>query len=64
MLAALTSSTESLVLIGDHQQLRPKPAEFSLSVETSKEHNLDVSLFEPHRQPQQYRSVYHITQSI
>lgn len=46
VLAALTSSAQSLVLIGDHQQLRPKPAEYSLSVETKNGYDLDVSMFE------------------
>ena len=46
VLASLTSSTESLILIGDHQQLRPKPSEYALSVETSNGHDVDVSLFE------------------
>jgi hypothetical protein len=46
VLASLTSSAQSLILIGDHQQLRPKPSEYRLSVETSNGHNLDVSLFE------------------
>jgi hypothetical protein len=46
VLASLTSSTQSLVLIGDDKQLRPKPSEYRLSVETSNLHNLDVSMFE------------------
>jgi hypothetical protein len=46
VLAALTSSAQSLILIGDHLQLRPKPSEFRLSVETGNGHDLDVSLFE------------------
>ena len=46
MLASLTSGTESLILIGDHEQLRPKPAEYSLSVDSGLPYRLDVSLFE------------------
>ena len=46
VLASLTSSAESLILIGDHEQLRPKPAEYSLSVETRNGYDLDKSLFE------------------
>jgi hypothetical protein len=46
VLASLSSSAESLILIGDHEQLRPKPSEYSLSVETANGHNLDVSMFE------------------
>lgn len=46
VVASLTSSAQSLILIGDHQQLRPKPSEYSLSVETNNGYDLDVSLFE------------------
>ena len=46
LLASLASSAESLILIGDHQQLRPKPSEYSLSVESGRGYDLDVSLFE------------------
>ena len=46
LLASLTDSTQSLILIGDHKQLRPKPAEYSLSYESGKNYDLDISLFE------------------
>ncbi|ELU14669.1 hypothetical protein CAPTEDRAFT_71969, partial [Capitella teleta] len=38
----LSSHCEHLILIGDHQQLRPNPAVYRLV----KEYNLDISLFE------------------
>ncbi|RIA82198.1 P-loop containing nucleoside triphosphate hydrolase protein [Glomus cerebriforme] len=42
IVTALTPATEHLILIGDHQQLRP-----NISVhELAKSHNLNVSLFE------------------
>eukprot|EP00347_Sterkiella_histriomuscorum_P021254 403334658 len=42
ILTALSEKTEQLVLIGDHQQLRPSPAVFELE----KNYNLSMSLFE------------------
>ncbi len=42
IITALTKDTEHLILIGDHQQLRPSTAVYALS----KKYNLDVSLFE------------------
>jgi superfamily I DNA and/or RNA helicase len=46
VLAALSSQTQHLILIGDHLQLRPKTQEYELSVESRRGFNLDVSLFE------------------
>ncbi|RHZ60861.1 hypothetical protein Glove_350g174 [Diversispora epigaea] len=42
IVTALTPYTEHLILIGDHQQLRPNVSVYDLA----KNHNLDVSLFE------------------
>ncbi|XP_054840650.1 NFX1-type zinc finger-containing protein 1-like [Eublepharis macularius] len=42
VLTALTSSCQHLILIGDHQQLRPKPADYTLE----RKHFLGISLFE------------------
>ena len=42
ILTSLCSSVEHLIMIGDHQQLRPSNAVFSLA----KLYNLDLSLFE------------------
>lgn len=42
IVATLTSSCERLILIGDHQQLRPRSADFFIE----KEKNLGISLFE------------------
>ena len=41
ILTSLTKTTQHLVLIGDHQQLRPNPAIYDLI-----QYNLDLSLFE------------------
>ena len=38
----LTKNTKHLIMIGDHQQLRPKPYNYGLA----KKYNFDVSLFE------------------
>ncbi|GES84016.1 P-loop containing nucleoside triphosphate hydrolase protein [Rhizophagus clarus] len=48
ILCALTSSTQHLILIGDHNQLRPHVATYSLSMEShiGKNYQLDKSLFE------------------
>ena len=42
IIASLTSGCQHLILIGDHQQLRPTPAVYDLA----KRFKLDVSLFE------------------
>ncbi|XP_060099018.1 NFX1-type zinc finger-containing protein 1-like [Heteronotia binoei] len=42
VLTALTTSCQHLILIGDHQQLRPKPADYTLE----KKYFLGISLFE------------------
>ena len=42
IVASLTPSCQHLILIGDHQQLRPNPTVYELA----KNYNLDVSLFE------------------
>ena len=42
IVAALSPATKHLVLIGDHEQLRPSTAVYRLSTQ----YNLDVSLFE------------------
>ena len=41
-ITSLTQGCQHLILIGDHQQLRPKPQVYDLA----KNYNLDVSLFE------------------
>jgi hypothetical protein len=48
ILSALTRSTQHLILIGDHNQLRPHIATYSLSMDstTGKNYQLDKSLFE------------------
>ncbi|KAF8943029.1 hypothetical protein BGZ47_005904, partial [Haplosporangium gracile] len=48
ILAALSASTQHLILIGDHLQLRPQIETYSLSSDSlsGKQHNLDRSLFE------------------
>ena len=42
IVTSLTPGCQHLILIGDHQQLRPNPAVFELA----KHYKLDVSLFE------------------
>ncbi|XP_069677368.1 NFX1-type zinc finger-containing protein 1-like [Periplaneta americana] len=42
IVVSLTSHCEHLILIGDHQQLRPSPAVFRLA----RDYNFDISLFE------------------
>ena len=42
IVASLTPSCQHLILIGDHQQLRPNPTVYELC----RKYNLDVSLFE------------------
>jgi hypothetical protein len=46
VLTAMTPATKQLVLIGDHQQLRPKVSNFALSVEKGDGYDLNRSLFE------------------
>jgi hypothetical protein len=47
LLAALGSSTtEHLILIGDHEQLRPKPKKYDLTRASGRGFDLDVSTFE------------------
>lgn len=46
LIAGLYSTLHSLILIGDHRQLRPKVNKQELSFESSKDFCLDVSLFE------------------
>ena len=42
IVTSLTPGCQHLILIGDHQQLRPNPTVYDLA----KQYNLDVSLFE------------------
>ncbi|KAK7054631.1 hypothetical protein VNI00_003094 [Paramarasmius palmivorus] len=46
ILTAMNPETEQLILIGDHQQLRPKVNNYSLSVEKGDGYDLNMSLFE------------------
>ncbi|KAK9808579.1 hypothetical protein WJX72_000022 [[Myrmecia] bisecta] len=46
ILASLSPHTQHLILIGDHEQLRPKPETYELQLESGRGYNLDVSLFE------------------
>ncbi|KAF9957029.1 hypothetical protein BGZ65_002278, partial [Modicella reniformis] len=48
ILAALSDSTQHLILIGDHLQLRPQIQTYNLSSDSAvgRHHNLDISLFE------------------
>ncbi|KAH0541822.1 hypothetical protein FGG08_003705 [Glutinoglossum americanum] len=46
ILSALGSETKQLILIGDHKQLRPKYANYQLSVEKGEGYDLNRSLFE------------------
>ncbi|KAF9155352.1 hypothetical protein BG015_010198 [Linnemannia schmuckeri] len=48
ILTALSASTQHLILIGDHLQLRPQIETYNLSSDSliGKQHNLDRSLFE------------------
>ncbi|KAG0248234.1 hypothetical protein BG011_000303, partial [Mortierella polycephala] len=48
ILATLSASTQHLILIGDHKQLRPSIETYNLSSDSfiGKQHNLDRSLFE------------------
>ncbi|KAL4882176.1 P-loop containing nucleoside triphosphate hydrolase protein [Aspergillus karnatakaensis] len=46
VLTALGSHTKQLIMIGDHQQLRPKINNYALSVEKGLGYDLNCSLFE------------------
>ncbi|KAI6815896.1 P-loop containing nucleoside triphosphate hydrolase protein [Hortaea werneckii] len=46
VLTAMTPSVRQLILIGDHQQLRPKAKAYALSVEKGDGYDLNRSLFE------------------
>lgn len=46
ILTALGPETNQLILIGDHKQLRPKVANYNLSVEKGEGYDLNRSLFE------------------
>ncbi|WIA41120.1 hypothetical protein OEZ86_004748 [Tetradesmus obliquus] len=45
-LASLSTATEHVILIGDHEQLRPKPQYYPLEAASGRGYNLDVSAFE------------------
>ncbi|KAK7054630.1 hypothetical protein VNI00_003093 [Paramarasmius palmivorus] len=46
ILTATNPNTKQLILIGDHQQLRPKVNNYSLTVEKGEGYDLNMSLFE------------------
>ncbi|KAF5389873.1 hypothetical protein D9757_003572 [Collybiopsis confluens] len=46
ILTSLNPKTKQIVLIGDHQQLRPKVNDYRLTVEKGEGYNLNMSLFE------------------
>lgn len=46
VLSALSRSVKSVIMIGDHQQLRPKISDYKLQVESGKGYDLNRSLFE------------------
>lgn len=46
ILTAMGQHTEQVILIGDHQQLRPKCSSYELSVDGGNGYDLDRSLFE------------------
>ncbi|OAG34097.1 hypothetical protein AYO21_11766 [Fonsecaea monophora] len=46
ILTAIRPSTKQLILVGDHQQLRPKISNYNLTVDKSEGYNLNRSLFE------------------
>ena len=46
VLTAMTPNTKQLVLIGDHQQLRPRVNNYALTVEKGEGYDLNRSLFE------------------
>lgn len=45
VLAAITTDTKQLVMIGDHLQLRPKVNSYTLTTEKGEGYELNVSLF-------------------
>ncbi|KAF6248733.1 AAA domain-containing protein [Scenedesmus sp. NREL 46B-D3] len=45
-LASLSAATEHVILIGDHEQLRPKPQHYPLEAASGRGYDLDVSAFE------------------
>ncbi|KAG7098433.1 hypothetical protein E1B28_000385 [Marasmius oreades] len=46
ILTAMNERTDQLILIGDHQQLRPKANNYALTVEKGEGFDLNMSLFE------------------
>lgn len=46
LLSTLSQRTEQLILIGDHQQLRPRIAQYELTKDSKLGYDLDISLFE------------------
>ena len=46
VLTAMTPNTKQLILIGDHQQLRPRVKNYALTVEKGEGYDLNRSLFE------------------
>ncbi|KAK8013231.1 hypothetical protein PG991_009502 [Apiospora marii] len=46
ILTAMAPSVKQLILIGDHQQLRPKINNYALTVEKGDGYNLNMSMFE------------------
>lgn len=46
VLSCLSSSTQQLIMIGDHKQLRPKLDQWILQAESNAGFNLDMSIFE------------------
>lgn len=46
LLSSFSPHTEHVVLVGDHEQLRPRIAEYNFSFDSGKGYNLDISLFE------------------
>lgn len=53
ILSTLHSKVQQLILIGDHQQLRPKVANHNLSCESTEglKYRLDLSMFERLQEP-------------
>jgi hypothetical protein len=46
VLANLSQQTQHVIMIGDHMQLRPKVELHHLTVDSKKNYNLDISMFE------------------
>ena len=46
IITSMPASVEQVILIGDHQQLRPGPAEYSLTTDAGRGFELNISLFE------------------